>query len=708
MSNHAFRLVSLLFGLSGSSLAGAYDVFLDNPPLPEILTATRLHQPPAAVPGSISVIDRQLIESSGARELTELLRLVPGMLVVPDGSATNVNYHGGPGASARRLQVLVDGRSVYRPALAQVDWADIPVALEDIERIEVFRGPNTVSYGANALMGVINIITRHPSASLGTRLTYTTGQRGIDDWYARQGFGWEGGALRVSLSGFDHDRFDDLPDSQRLSRFNLRSTHELDSRHSLDWQLAFKDGNHEEYKQDWVNIDSRTSSGNQAILGEQDRQSETLARDYAASLRWNFDLSPSHSLSVQGSAQHWERIQEWRTCSQQIYLSSELRQLYAQSPKYVNDLYSHILGKGPLPVANTPEQKALTPKLWDDIRLTGDAYTCGLINQNSRETRYDLEIQDTLSLSDTLRVVSGASYRHDAVTSETFFNGSRSKDIVRLFGHVEWYAAPQWLLQAGAMYEDDSMIDDSLSPRVALNYLPHPAHGLRAVYAEAVRSPDMFEEAGDWQVFARDLQPTALGQSAAYFFLRSQAAGGLSQERIVARELGYNGHFTELGLHLDVRLFDEEISDLITFRPDIRIPSPTTDDGRQNFRGWEAEGDWRLGWRDRLRFSYAHVESEGTDPYENELTPRHSGSLSWLRDWGHGWSSSLTYLGADSLNQLRFERVDLNIAKRLRLGGTRTTLSGTWQQRLDDNPLGGTYTAYRQRHVAWLSAGMEI
>ena len=210
MPRHLLRPLSFLLGLTGSSLAGAgaYEPFLDSPALPEVLTATRLQQAPAAVPGSISVIDRELIKASGAREITELLRLVPGMLVVPEGNTTNVNYHGGLAAGARRLQVLVDGRSVYRPALAQVDWVDIPVALEDIERIEVFRGPNTVSYGANALLGVINIITRTPGDSLGTRLTYTSGKRGIQDWYARQGVGWEGGALRVSLSGFEHDRFD--------------------------------------------------------------------------------------------------------------------------------------------------------------------------------------------------------------------------------------------------------------------------------------------------------------------------------------------------------------------------------------------------------------------------------------------------------------------------------------------------------------------
>lgn len=157
----------LLLGLLPLQLA-AEDLFMASTPLPEVLTATRLQQAPAAVPGSLTVLDRELIRASGARTLPELLRLVPGMLVVPqvgNPPQTTVNYHGSSANQARRLQVLVDGRSVYRAGLAQVDWNDIPLAIEDIERIEVFRGPNTVSYGANALMAVVSILTRAPATA---------------------------------------------------------------------------------------------------------------------------------------------------------------------------------------------------------------------------------------------------------------------------------------------------------------------------------------------------------------------------------------------------------------------------------------------------------------------------------------------------------------------------------------------------------------
>src|SRR5690606_3548681 len=116
------RALPLCLGLTLTNLAPAhaFELFLGSPELPEVLTATRLQQSPAAVPGSISVLDRELIKASGARELTELLRLVPGLIVVPDDIKVQVNYHGGHAAQARRMQVLIDGRSVFRPGLAEV------------------------------------------------------------------------------------------------------------------------------------------------------------------------------------------------------------------------------------------------------------------------------------------------------------------------------------------------------------------------------------------------------------------------------------------------------------------------------------------------------------------------------------------------------------------------------------------------------------
>ena len=118
--------------------------------LPVVLTASRLAQPQAEAPAAVTIIDRQMIDASGARNLSEVFRLVPGFQVeFENGHRHVVGYHGLADEFSRRLQVLIDGRSVYRPSFGGVSWSDLPIALDDIERIEVIRGPNAVTYGAN-------------------------------------------------------------------------------------------------------------------------------------------------------------------------------------------------------------------------------------------------------------------------------------------------------------------------------------------------------------------------------------------------------------------------------------------------------------------------------------------------------------------------------------------------------------------------------
>ena len=67
------------------------------------------------------------------------------------------------------------------------------------------------------------------------------------------------------------------------------------------------------------------------------------------------------------------------------------------------------------------------------------APVCGDINNNINETRYDFELQDTLSLNDDLRLLSGPSYRKDSSNSQSYFQGSLDNEIWRLFGHLEWH-----------------------------------------------------------------------------------------------------------------------------------------------------------------------------------------------------------------------------------------------------------------------------
>jgi iron complex outermembrane receptor protein len=118
---------------------------------------------------AIQVITSEDIRRSPATTLPDLLRLVPGVQVARVNSSTwAVGVRGFTSTLSRSLLVLVDGRSVYSPLFAGVYWDVLDIPLNDIERIEVIRGPGATLWGANAVNGVINIITRSAQATQGT------------------------------------------------------------------------------------------------------------------------------------------------------------------------------------------------------------------------------------------------------------------------------------------------------------------------------------------------------------------------------------------------------------------------------------------------------------------------------------------------------------------------------------------------------------
>jgi len=194
-------LLLTLAWAAGSAKAGStpteHDYFEQ---LPVVLTVNRLEQALNDAPGAVTVIDRETIRRSGARDVTDLLRLVPGYLVSGwNGAQPTAAYHAPLDDFGTRNLVMIDGRSVYSALyLGDTHRGMMGVMLEDIERIEVLRGSNSAAYGANAMYGVINIITRHTADTLGGELSASAGGADIQDRRARLGWGDERAAFRLS------------------------------------------------------------------------------------------------------------------------------------------------------------------------------------------------------------------------------------------------------------------------------------------------------------------------------------------------------------------------------------------------------------------------------------------------------------------------------------------------------------------------------
>jgi iron complex outermembrane receptor protein len=238
-----FCLLALAFGFTSAAAQPAITEtqFFDD--LPVVLSASRLSQPVHEAPAAVTVIDQDMIRASGFRDIPDLFRLVPGFTVAYTRDNTwGVGYHGLADAFSRRMQVLVDGRSVYTPGFGMVPWASLPLSIEDIERIEVVRGPNSAAYGSNAFLGVINIITREASQVPRNHASLQAGQQGMAGALYRHGGGAGALRYRITLSEQRRDRFDTQPEETATRHLDLRTDYRLSPTDELSSTLALSRG----------------------------------------------------------------------------------------------------------------------------------------------------------------------------------------------------------------------------------------------------------------------------------------------------------------------------------------------------------------------------------------------------------------------------------------------------------------------------------
>jgi len=237
-----------------TSTAQTFDFFLQEA---QVTTASRRAQKISDSPVAIDVITAEDIAKSGAQNIADLLRYRVGMNVEEatgvEGNRQVVNVRGLPDEFAQSLLVLVDGRSIVSPEDEGVFWEDIPVALDDIERIEIVRGPNSALYGSNAGQGVINIITKKPGddASL-------TAREEVGSYDSHRGYGSADlstaiGDIRVSLQQSAREQSWPAPSGAPIADGNqdsnfLRANTRLDSKPWQGGELeAFVGGNKDTY-----------------------------------------------------------------------------------------------------------------------------------------------------------------------------------------------------------------------------------------------------------------------------------------------------------------------------------------------------------------------------------------------------------------------------------------------------------------------------
>lgn len=695
--------------LAAESLSFDSDALQVPESTPVVLTPARLRQPQSQAPASVTVIDRELIEASGAREVYQLMQLVPGMAALKvDGNIPTVSYHGTQARDVRRLLVMIDGRSQYKPGLARVLWNDLPLEIEDIERIEVTRGPASAAYGANAFEGVINIITRHPDDVVGTTLATRQGSSGVSDWRVTTAVHGDGKSMRLTVAekaddGYDGTYYDDDPlvmrdvamrDAKRIKNINVRSAFDLGGNDSLEF------------------LAGGSESGVQRLTEDSDfyevmdfyNAPDEQAEQAFMQMVWNHRFSPKHEFKAQAYMQYNSSNLAFGGCTKlpggaadstgAILFTKEMRDLYEANGRDIDATISQL--------GSSPEVGDRFATL---VGATSEPL-CADFDIRLQEERYDLEIQDTIYIDEYARLVVGGNLRHDRGHSKTYVGGMVENVSQRLFGNLEIHLADPLYLNFGGYWERDQRNGRYFSPRTALIYEFMPSHSIRLVASDSIRSMDLYEDAAEVHLYPTSVnEPYAsnpvglLGQDRVEFFVVQTSDGALIAETIRSREIGYFGRYQSV--QWDIRVYDEELRDLVSGSLSPFDFDPFND-GEVDINGREIQVSWRVSARHLLRATGAHRHTEANHKSELRLASRNSASLLWRWDINDNWMFSTSrYLGND-YNNLRYERTDGQIAWKAKLAESEVVIGALVQHDLTNNEVVFEENVYRDDTRYWL------
>jgi iron complex outermembrane receptor protein len=551
--------------------------------IPIVSSVTHMEQTLPQTPASVTIIDRQTIQASVAVDITDLFRLVPGFdTYYVNGGRKGVTYHALGDEYPRRLEVKVDGRSVYESLFSAVTWSTLGIDLDDIEYIEVVRGANAAADGSNAFLASINIVTRSPLLDTGLSVRSQIGSAQTRN--AALSYSGKIGTVdhRTTLSVRANDGFDDT--EWRGNTLAINDDSESISLTSKGlWTPSTSD-----------NIEFQIGAAKSDIaIGDQDFLNRELSYQYQY-LNWTHLNKRGNK--VQLVVYHNDLDLDDDVKAQKI---SDILGVDDSSPFWP---------LGPVP---------------DTTIFDG--------SNRGKSERWDMELRTTLQPADNVRAVTGAAVRHDTVSSQSLFDtlDDISETSYRAYTNLEWTQSEKLVFNGGLILEDRESTGTYASYRLAANYLNSEDHILRVAANRSFRAPTLLEN--NQMGFVRYVNPqecsadSTIPECNPLFRDIILDAGSISDtdiknEELKSYEIGYAGYFMDRTLSLDMRLFYEQLRDVISERRDVYPDLDNFVNIRDNtdtldVRGVEFQTVYKPSDRYLLRAHYSYSDIDGESLY---------------------------------------------------------------------------------------------
>lgn len=416
----------------------------------EVISVSRTPQKQSRSAAAIFVTTAEDIRRSGVTSIPEALRMVPGIDVARISSSKwAVSSRGFNSRYSNKLLVLLDGRSLYLPTFSGVFWENQDLFIEDVDRIEVVRGPGASLWGANAVNGVINIITKHAKDSTGFQASVGGGD--YERGFARARFGKRIGNksfIRAYASYFNRDEMVDqdrngLGDPWEKFQTGFRTDKELSDNCNLTIQ-----GDIYKYK---INEKSTILNLEPPTYSESlDLENETTG--YNLLSRYTHRLQSGSEMALQLYFDSLDKDEGTVNIKDRIF---DVDFQFRMSPLSIHEI---VWGFG--------------------YRISSDEIDSPLIGINfdtpeREDSLYSSFVQDTISIRDNFRIILGSRFEHNEYT------GTEVQPNIRLLwepseSHLLWTAVSRAVRTPSRGDNDIRFTQQVIPPGVGGNPGPFP------------------------------------------------------------------------------------------------------------------------------------------------------------------------------------------------------------------------------------------
>ncbi len=607
--------------------------------LPVVLHATRLMQPVESAPAAVTLIDRRMIEASSATTIPEVLRYIPGFQVsYLGGNEIIPGFHGIADEYARRTQLLIDGRPIFNQTFAgSLLWSTLPVSLDEIERVEVVRSPNSASYGSNAFMGSINFVTRAAA-------------------------GDKGSSVRLDVGS------DDLVITNlRHSGRNEDTDYSLSVRYENGSGLPMRD---DDMQGEFLNVHGGWQ------INSKDRLE--LSAGYTKDREW-----------IGGGRVFWDLL----THRQAISHYQQIKWLHINA---VDDEWQLTFGHNNLDVEGAgrarPPDTNDYPDNYSTDRLSLDMQRVQRIKGDVRLAWGGSIIHDRIKGKYYYTIYDYWPHDEGSMTQYSLFANAEWELSPSLFLNVglmyeEYDADIMFEQYSGDPDFQDADTEKGIpSARIGLNYRVNDNHAARFIASRASRLPSYYEDLFGGSYYADPFDPDV-----PYTWIDHSS----EIEKVDSFEIGYLGHFMNRKLSVDASLFYNDFESLQVEFADI-LPERYAKLHSYSHVGLDLEIRY-AGKKNLMNLAYSYVDVLENDllrlGLENRMSaPEHTLSLLYSHQFDHGWQAGASLFHVsdmrwtlDSASGGDVTWADLKLAKNIKTAKGEVHLALTAQNIFDES-----------------------